>query len=95
MRYYRPQEQYKYFCGIDLHTSTMYLCVLDEAGKIQLQKNIRSRPGAFLAAIEPFREGLVVACECVFCWFGPEPVRCSLTCAEARALSSCWVTRST
>jgi hypothetical protein len=47
----------------------MYLCVLDEAGKIQLQKNIRSRPGAFLAAIEPFREGLVVACECVFCWY--------------------------
>jgi len=95
MRYYQPQEQYQYFCGVDLHTRTMYLFVLDSAGQVQLHKNIRSRPGAFLSAIEPFREGLVVASECVFCWFGPGPVRCSLTCAGAKASSSCLGTPST
>ena len=51
MRFYKPQEQYQYFCGIDLHTRTMHLCVLDKAGRIQLHKNIRSGPDAFLRAI--------------------------------------------
>ena len=69
MRFYKPQEQYQYFCGIDLHTRTMHLCVLDQAGRIQLHKNIQSRPDAFLKAIAPFRNRLVVACECVFCWY--------------------------
>jgi len=69
MRFYQPQEHYKYFCGIDLHTQTMHLCVLDQAGEIQLHKNIRSRPDAFLKAIAPFRDNLVVACECIFCWY--------------------------
>jgi transposase len=27
------------------------------------------RAGAFLEAIGPFRDGLVVACECLFCWY--------------------------
>lgn len=69
MRYYKPQKQYQYFCGVDLHTKTMYLCVQDEAGHVQLHKNIRSRPTAFLEAIQPYRHSLVVACECVFCWY--------------------------
>lgn len=25
MRFYKPQEHYQYFCGIDLHTRTMHL----------------------------------------------------------------------
>ena len=70
MRIYQPQEQYRYFCGVDLHTRTIHLCILDGAGRIQLHKNIRSRPEAFLKAIGPFREGWVVARECVFCWYG-------------------------
>lgn len=69
MRYYQPQKQYQYFCGVDLHTSTMYLCVQDQAGQVQLHKNIRSRPRPFLEAVQPFRDGLVVASECVFCWY--------------------------
>jgi len=69
MRFYKPQEQYQYFCGIDLHTRTMHLCILDQTGRIQLHKNIRSRPDAFLKAVAPFRNGLVLACECVFCWY--------------------------
>ena len=47
MRFYQAQEQFEYFCGIDLHTRTMHLCVLDQAGRIQLHKNIRCRPEAF------------------------------------------------
>ncbi len=69
MRFYHVQPQQHYFCGIDLHTKAMYLCVLDQAGQIVLHKNIRTRPEAFLKAIAPFRDVLVVACECIFCWY--------------------------
>ena len=46
----------------------MYLCILDREGQIVFHKNLRSRPEAFLEAITPFRDDLVVAVECIFTW---------------------------
>lgn len=69
MRFYHVQPDQHYFCGVDLHTKAMYLCLLDQAGHILLHKNIRTRPEAFLKAIAPYRDGLVVACERIFCWY--------------------------
>ncbi len=69
MRFYQPMPHHSYFCGIDLHTRMMYLCVLGQTGAIQLQKNIRTSPEAFLKAIAPYRDGLVVCCECIFCYY--------------------------
>lgn len=67
MRFYNGQHQH--WCGIDLHTRTMYVCILDAQGQVLVHKNLRSDPGAFLEAIEPYREGLVVAVECIFTWY--------------------------
>jgi len=67
MRFYT--KTHTHYCGVDLHAKTMYLCILDHEGKILLHKNIKSRPDAFLAAIAPYREGLVVAAECIFTWY--------------------------
>jgi len=68
MRFYTGQH--RYYCGIDLHARTMYLCILDhESGKILLHRNLRSEPEAFLRTIEPYRDGLVVGVECIFCWY--------------------------
>jgi transposase len=47
----------------------MYLCILDDQGQTVLHQNLRTDPEAFLKAIAPYREGLVVAVECVFCWY--------------------------
>lgn len=58
-----------YYCGIDLHARTMYVCILDGDGNKVYHKNIPCRPEAFLRAVEPFREGLVVGVECIFCWY--------------------------
>ncbi len=33
MRFYHVQPEQHYFCGIDLHTKALYLCVLDQAGQ--------------------------------------------------------------
>jgi hypothetical protein len=61
--------QHKFYCGIDLHARKMYLCVLDEKGEVQLHRNMDTDREAFLKAIEPFREDVVVAVECMFAWY--------------------------
>jgi len=67
MRFYTTTHTH--YCGIDLHAKTMYLCILDREGEVLPHKNIRSNPEAFLKAVEPFREDLVVAVECIFTWY--------------------------
>ena len=67
MRFYT--KQHKYYCGIDLHTQKMYVCILDGGGQIQIHQNIRTDPEAFLRIIAPFREDIVVAVECMFTWY--------------------------
>ena len=59
MRFYT--EQHKYYCGIDLHARSMYLCILDQEGTVLLHRNLRGNPGAFLKAVAKYREDLVVA----------------------------------
>jgi transposase len=61
--------QHKFYCGIDLHARKMYLCVLDQNGEIRLHRNIDTDREAFLKAIEPYREDVVVAVECMFTWY--------------------------
>ena len=67
MRFYT--KQHKAYCGIDLHARTMYLCILSQEGETLLHCNMKTRPEAFLKAIAPYREDLVVAVECIFTWY--------------------------
>ncbi|MDP1624670.1 MAG: IS110 family transposase [bacterium] len=62
-------NQHKYYCGVDLHARSMYVCIIDEKGAIVKQKNMESGPGEFLKIIEPYREDIVVAVECMFAWY--------------------------
>jgi transposase len=67
MRFYT--QSHPYYCGIDLHARSMYLCILDALGKIVLHRNLPAAPGPFLKAIAPYRDDLVVAVECIFTWY--------------------------
>jgi Transposase len=67
MRFYT--QTHTYYCGIDLHARWMYLCVLNQQGEVLLHRNVRACPETFLKAIEPFRQDLVVAVECIFTWY--------------------------
>lgn len=60
---------HSYYCGIDLHARFMYICILDSQGTVVYHKNHPCTPEAFLEAIAPFREGIVVGVECIFCWY--------------------------
>src|SRR5262245_59946467 len=67
MRFYTGQH--RFYCGVDLHARTMYLCILDQAGQAVFDRNLPCSPDAFLSAVAPFRADLVVCCECLFCWY--------------------------
>ena len=67
MRFYN--QPHAAYCGVDLHARTMYLHVLDAQGQTRFEKNLPARPDAFLDAIAPWRNGLVVGCECMFAWY--------------------------
>ena len=67
MRFYT--KQHRFYCGVDLHARTMHLCILDSDGQVVFDKNLPATGQAFLRAIAPFRDGLVVAVECLFCWY--------------------------
>ena len=43
MRFYNSQP-HRFYCGIDLHARSMYLCILDRAGSVVLHIK-RSRFG--------------------------------------------------
>jgi len=64
MRFYN--QQHRFYCGVDLHARTLSLCVLDTDGTVVLHQTLAAGPDAFLKAVAPFRDGLAVACECMF-----------------------------
>jgi transposase len=67
MRFYT--QQHPFYCGIDLHARTMYVCILNQNGEVLVHRNMKAAPDAFLKAVTPYRDGLVVAVECIFTWY--------------------------
>ncbi len=67
MRFYTGQH--RFYCGVDLHARTMHVCVLDHDGQAVFDKNLPCCPDAFLRAVAPFRDGLIVGVECMFAWY--------------------------
>jgi transposase len=67
MRFYTTQHPF--YCGIDLHARAMYVCILNQAGETLLHRNMKTNPETFLKAIAPYRDGIVVAVECMFTWY--------------------------
>ena len=67
MRFYTRTHQY--YCGIDLHARSMYLCVLNAEGEIVMHRNMPARPEPLIGALTPYRDDVVVAVECIFTWY--------------------------
>src|SRR5438552_17031624 len=67
MRFYT--KQHPFYCGIDLHARTMYVCILSQDGEVVLHRNMQASPDALLKAIAPYRDDMVIAVECIFTWY--------------------------
>jgi transposase len=67
MRFYT--NQHPFYCGIDLHARSMYVCIVHHDGEMLLHRNMPAAPEPFLKAVAPYRDRLVVAVECIFPWY--------------------------
>ena len=67
MRFYTKPHQF--YCGIDVHARSMYVCLLRHDGAMRIHRNMKAAPEPFLKAIAPYRDGLFVAVECIFTWY--------------------------
>jgi hypothetical protein len=47
----------------------MYVCIVSHDGDVLLHRNMKAAPEPLLKAMAPYREGLVVAVECLFPWY--------------------------
>ena len=57
MRFYN--QTHEHYCGIDLQVKTMYVWILDAAGKVLVHRSMPSTPEAFCEVVAPYRQGLV------------------------------------
>lgn len=62
-------NHHPFYCGIDLHAKSMYVCIVDQAGAVLVHRNLPCTREAFQNVISPYREQLVVAVECIFSWY--------------------------
>lgn len=68
MLFHKPAT--RYYCGVDLHSRSMYLCVFDCLMKvILLHKNIGIDPEYFLKLISPWAKNITVVVESTFNWY--------------------------
>ncbi len=59
MRFY--SQSHAYYCGIDLHTRTLSLCLVDAAGAVRLEATLPPDRDRLAATLAPYRhDGLVV-----------------------------------
>src|SRR5262245_38916330 len=69
MRYFQPPADTRFYAGVDLHARSLFLVGLDQHGQIRYARNLPAPPASFRKVIAPFRDELVVACECMHCWY--------------------------
>ena len=67
MRFYT--KMHPFYCGIDLHARSLYVCILDHNGKTLVHKEIQAAPEPLLALLTPYLGQTVVGVECMHCWY--------------------------
>ena len=67
MRFYT--KNHPFYCGIDLHARTMYVCILNQDGEIVVHRNMSTSPEAWFKTNAPYREQIVMAIAGIFTWY--------------------------
>ncbi len=67
MRFYN--NMHPYYCGIDLHARTLYVCIIDQAGEVLVHKEIPDDPAKLQQILFPYIGNIVVGVECMHCWY--------------------------
>jgi transposase len=67
MRFYT--NLHPYYCGIDLHSRNLYICIIDEFNEVVHHQNIPACPEQLYAVLQPYIGNMVVGVECMHCWY--------------------------
>ena len=67
MRFYT--NKHPFYCGIDLHARSLYVCILDDDGQTLLHKEIKAKPEPLLDLLKPYLGNVVLGVECMHCWY--------------------------
>jgi len=67
MEYLKFNKQY--YCGVDLHAKSIYVCLMNYNGKVFIHRKVPSDPLMFMNTIEAFKDNLVVGAESTFNWY--------------------------
>lgn len=67
MRFYT--NLHPYYCGIDLHARSLYVCIIDDQGETIVHKEIKANPLALFKLLEPYIGNIIVGVECMHCWY--------------------------
>lgn len=68
MNFYNQQHQF--YCGVDLHSKTMHVCLVDQQANKLIHRDFDNlKPDRWLQRIDPYRNDLVVGCESTFNWY--------------------------
>lgn len=59
----------KYFCGIDLHKKSMYICIMDIVGNILFHKNIPCSAENLIKTLLPYMPDITVGVESMFSYY--------------------------
>jgi len=59
----------QYYCGVDLHSNSMYVTVMDKFGKILYRRNLRNDFHLFKTKMAPFLPDLAVGVESTYNWY--------------------------
>jgi hypothetical protein len=58
-------SKHPYYCGIDLHARSLYVCIIDQDGTTLLHKEIPADPLRLKQLLEPYPDQIVVGVECM------------------------------
>ena len=67
MRFYNTMHPY--YCGIDLHARSLYVCIIDQSGEVLVHKEIPAKPEKLHELLKPYIGHIVVGVECMHCWY--------------------------
>lgn len=67
MRFYT--NSHPYYCGIDLHARTLYVCIIDDKGETLVHREIKADPEALFKLLKPYIGNIIVGVECMHCWY--------------------------
>lgn len=67
MRYVKVAS--RYYGGIDLHSKSMVICIMDSNGKVITTRRLENRAGELLQVIAPYRPYIALAVESTFNWY--------------------------